>query len=508
MIILTLLPVVLCLTNIASAWDDFNYYDPYPDYLYNNRRSYRRYDSHEEDIFDRPCQCIKLKYCQSFIDILSRTTTTTISPILAKKFRKASCGFRNAEPVVCCPTPSTRYGRFNINKRDRGPTTEEAWVWDVEKEDRDTSNEGYDGWAGPKNRFNPNNFHHYDHHDYDRKPGGKWRNSYHPHFEDPDTRKNCPPGFSKEFDLPETVTPVADDAAISTTATPEVSTMDTKLSLINSELCGISVNTRIIGGEDAGPGQFPWMARLAYRNLTSGKVTYRCSGSVISDRYIVTAAHCVRNLIDDLQVVMVRLGELDTRSDIDCNAEQTRCTEAQDFEIERIIPHSMYDTPKYANDIALIRLRRRTNSSFISPLCLPTGQYANVPQNADTRAIIAGWGSMTAASNTPSPTLQWVRLPIVDNTGCADAYRRFSANSRTPIIVSDAQMCVQGRENMDACQGDSGGPLMSEGVPGAERYTLLGLVSFGPRTCGVSNFPGVYTRISSYIDWIMENIQV
>lgn len=59
---------------------------------------------------------------------------------------------------------------------------------------------------------------------------------------------------------------------------------------------------------------------------------------------------------------------------------------------------------------------------------------------------------------------------------------------------------------MDACQGDSGGPLMSEGSVGLERYTLLGLVSFGPRTCGVSNFPGVYTRITSYIDWIMNNI--
>lgn len=61
---------------------------------------------------------------------------------------------------------------------------------------------------------------------------------------------------------------------------------------------------------------------------------------------------------------------------------------------------------------------------------------------------------------------------------------------------------------MDACQGDSGGPLMNGGVTGQERYTLLGLVSFGPRTCGVSNFPGVYTRISSYMDWIMDNMQI
>lgn len=61
---------------------------------------------------------------------------------------------------------------------------------------------------------------------------------------------------------------------------------------------------------------------------------------------------------------------------------------------------------------------------------------------------------------------------------------------------------------MDACQGDSGGPLMNGGVTGQERYTLLGLVSFGPRTCGVSNFPGVYTRISAYMNWIMDNMQI
>lgn len=111
------------------------------------------------------------------------------------------------------------------------------------------------------------------------------------------------------------------------------------------------------------------------------------------------------------------------------------------------------------------------------------------------------------ASNTPSPILQWLRLPIVDTTRCAASYAKFSSNSRTPIVVTGTQMCVQGQVNMDACQGDSGGPLMSDAATSNERYTLLGLVSFGPRTCGVSNFPGVYTRISSYVDWIIDNIE-
>lgn len=60
---------------------------------------------------------------------------------------------------------------------------------------------------------------------------------------------------------------------------------------------------------------------------------------------------------------MVRLGELDVRTERDCNGDSSSCTEAQDFEIDRIVAHSMYDIPKYANDIALIRLKRMTNSS-------------------------------------------------------------------------------------------------------------------------------------------------
>lgn len=256
------------------SWDDFNYYDHYSDY-YQNPRYFRRYNNREDDLFERPCQCIKLKYCQSFIDILSRTSTTNISPILAQKFRKASCGFRNAEPVVCCPITTSRFNRRNSNKRDQGTTTEEAWVWDVEKESSDSSKEGgFGGWGSPQNRFDPNNFHHNHHYyDYDRKPGRR-RNNFHPHFEDPSTKKNCPPGFSREFDLPENITPITPSIDISRASssssetTTTESPADSKLSLINSELCGISVNTRIIGGEDAGPGQFPWMARLAYRNLS------------------------------------------------------------------------------------------------------------------------------------------------------------------------------------------------------------------------------------------------
>lgn len=122
-------------------------------------------------------------------------------------------------------------------------------------------------------------------------------------------------------------------------------------------------------------------------------------------------------------------------------------------------------------------------------------------------------------------------MPVVDTSTCAQSYARFSANSRTPIIISGHQICVQGTTNRDTCQGkyilieineytygyvhicitgnipgDSGGPLMME-ERSSGRFLLVGLVSFGPRACGVSNnLPGVYTKISSYIEWIARNI--
>ncbi len=119
--------------------------------------------------------------------------------------------------------------------------------------------------------------------------------------------------------------------------------------------------------------------------------------------------------------ILVRLGELDEKTSNICSTSgNTLCTESQDFEIESVVYHPEYDNPKYANDIALIRLRRKSNSSkktifmvhlncivadfdyfvvvdFISPLCLPMGDYAETDNDlVGKNGIIAGWGAMSA----------------------------------------------------------------------------------------------------------------
>ncbi|KAJ6637212.1 Phenoloxidase-activating factor 3 [Pseudolycoriella hygida] len=489
------------------------------------------------------CQCIKLRDCLPFVEVIRKSSPSEFRSVM-ESLRNKICGYEGSHVTVCCPSFDQRNRRENFHFDS---TTDKPWIWDIE--DTTTTIPSYQT-INLNNRFNSiggnsdfhnflqphrtefgdpdSSFNEFHQNHFKRKtPRPFRRREFLFHFEDPTTHKNCPPAISNEFELPDNFKHVVPPVDINvplpvipvTTPPNEIDgnvssgqdlTREEKMRLVNTEYCGISINTRIIGGEDAGPGQFPWMARLAYRNKTSGLVSYRCAGTVISDKYVVTASHCVTNLIDELELVLVRLGELDSKSSNICSTSgNTLCSESQDFEIENIVHHPNYDIPKYSNDIALIRLNRQSNASFISPLCLPMGNYAETDLDLVGRnGIVAGWGAISAGSTTPSPILQWLRIPFVNTSVCAASYAQFSANSRTPIIVGAGQVCVQGRANADACQGDSGGPLMSETTQGTDRYALLGIVSFGPRTCGVSNFPGVYTRVSSYIDWILDNMEV
>ncbi|KFB53569.1 AGAP004149-PA-like protein [Anopheles sinensis] len=563
--------VVLTLTAIlndvlANPWG--NYYDyngyaaPTQVYQFNQRVEHHRTrvpDSVPASSGTINCSCTKLRYCTKILEMLK--TPKSSYGNFNSKLKQLACGYgTDNEPNICCPHDDS-WLRDDVaevgNTHDRHHSSEEeehdGIGWDEGYTNR--KSDGGQLWSRDRFKYVPATAETGKRRNQPttttttntppRVEAAGWWNRK-PHisntivgFEDPKTMKNCPPEIYPHDAEPRPTKPyvapvmrrrttttrrpgvVLGENRLAEATTPLFTTTDpppttTELittalptvvpdrPMINAALCGLSVNTRIVGGETEVPGQFPWMARLAYRNRTSGRVTYRCAGSLITNRHVITVAHCVTNLIDELELTSIRLG------DLECNAvTDTRCsTRFQDFEIERILPHESYDTPKYANDIALVKLRETTETyNIISPLCLPTDQYAPYALNLTGQmGIIAGWGSTSNRSNTPSPTLQWLRLPIVDTAGCANAYARYSVNSRVPIIVSGNQMCAQGQENRDACQGDSGGPLMNEAISSRDRFVLLGLVSFGPRTCGVSNFPGVYTRISSYIGWILANI--
>lgn len=132
----------------------------------------------------------------------------------------------------------------------------------------------------------------------------------------------------------------------------------------------------------------------------------------------------------------------------------------------------------------------------VKPICLPTDlRYAKY--NFKRPLMAAGWGK--TEKGTPSPVLLKVDLPYVPNSRCS---RRFKD-------VTPRQMCAGGRIDRDSCKGDSGGPLMTLDVgPHYKIRTIQqGIVSYGQTPCGQLNWPGVYTRVAPYMEWILDNLK-
>ncbi|XP_022220414.2 venom serine protease Bi-VSP [Drosophila obscura] len=258
-------------------------------------------------------------------------------------------------------------------------------------------------------------------------------------------------------------------------------------------VCGISgvTSNRVVGGQEARRGAYPWIAALGYfEEPNRNALKFLCGGSLIHSHYVITSAHCINGLL-----TLVRLGAHDL----------SKPTEAgvMDFRIRRTVVHEHFDLTSIANDIALIELSGMTSTPpNIAPICLPEAAKFLQQDFVGMNPFVAGWG----ASKHQGPTSQVLRdaqVPIVARQSCEQSYKsifRF-------VQFSDKVLCA-GSSSVDACQGDSGGPLMMPQLEGSGyRFYLLGLVSFGYE-CARPNFPGVYTRVASYVPWIRQQISM
>ncbi|XP_010885737.1 chymotrypsin B-like [Esox lucius] len=228
----------------------------------------------------------------------------------------------------------------------------------------------------------------------------------------------------------------------------------------------VSGHGRVINGEEAVPHSWPWQVSLQQNG------GHFCGGSLLSEYWVVTAAHC--NVKTSHSVVV---GEHDLRA----NAEAV-----QVLKPAKVFTHSMWNPSTVKNDIKLIKLATpATLSAKVSPVCL-----ASYEDNfaAGATCVTSGWGMSRYEPASYPDRLQQGAVPLLSHAEC----KAYWGNS-----VLDMNICA-GANGVSSCMGDSGGPLVCQ-KEGA--WSLVGVVSWGSSGCSTS-VPAVYTRVAEVRVWL------
>lgn len=246
-------------------------------------------------------------------------------------------------------------------------------------------------------------------------------------------------------------------------------------------------SARIVGGTNASPGEYPWAAY--FENPIGGGYVGICGGSLISAHYVLTAGHCCVG--EDGEEAPVRAGQIVSiggyyLTDMEQGYPAGYDGAGEQLTIEATyLPHD-FNLSTLFNDLCIVELPQA--SSVVNRIQL----NFNDTQDLSGTVTVIGWG-VTSENGSQPNVLQQVSVPIVPHAECVADYEGSA-------IITNNMICagLQNTGGKDSCQGDSGGALFKKTNNG---YLQIGIVSFGDG-CAQPLFPGVYTRVSSYQDFI------
>ncbi|XP_075283729.1 ovochymase-2 isoform X4 [Opisthocomus hoazin] len=255
-----------------------------------------------------------------------------------------------------------------------------------------------------------------------------------------------------------------------------------------NDICGMPSNqprfifSRIIGGEEAVPYSWPWQVSVQISD------EHICGGAVLAKEWVVTAAHCFnsKELYRDLWMVVTGLHDL------------TEQEYRQKRSVKQYIIHPSFNKTTMDSDIALLRLAEPLEfNHYVRPVCLPAKEEAVQPSRV---CVVTGWGA-PGEDREKGKKLHQLEVPILVLDACQSYYVNL------PSKVTERMICAGFplEEGKDSCTGDSGGPLVCPSEENLGFYTLHGITSWG-LGCGRKSYPGVYTNVGVFVDWIKQSV--
>lgn len=292
---------------------------------------------------------------------------------------------------------------------------------------------------------------------------------------------------------------VADTSGNSTNSVPASPVTAQQLLEDNERYCGkkhyarkgqVDFRPVIFGGKDAPEGKYKFAVAI-FRNSVS-VLNFWCGGTLITKRIVLSAAHCFHDTLNGTKYI-ARIGGVDIKH----NGEGPFIQRG----ISDIRIHPEYDPTLYYADVAVLRLDSvaAIANKKVPGACLPD---VDAEPDQTQHAFVLGWGHDTFGGKVQTH-LQEAEVPLVSREECDSAYQTLSGYEKTFPRGIDENFVCAGNGFTDACQQDSGGPLVVRTTTNSRTYwEVVGVVSFGVG-CGSKDYPGVYSRVSTFVPWIV-----